>query len=67
MKRKKKILSKTNENFTTESFSANSDDTNVIITSYEFVVKDKSVLSKLNYSYIVIDEAHRLKNHQSKL
>jgi len=40
---------------------------NAILTSYEFVVKDKSILGRLDYSYIVIDEAHKLKNHQGKL
>ena len=40
---------------------------NVILTSYEFVVRDKSALSKLDYSYIIIDEAHKLKNHHGKL
>ncbi|KAH0785651.1 Chromatin structure-remodeling complex subunit snf21 [Histomonas meleagridis] len=40
---------------------------NAILTSYQFVVQDKSVLSRLDYSYIVIDEAHKLKNHEGKL
>lgn len=40
---------------------------NAILTSYQLVVLDKSVLSRLDYSYIVIDEAHKLKNHEGKL
>lgn len=40
---------------------------NAILTTYEFVVRDRSVLSKLDYSYLIIDEAHKLKNHQGKL
>jgi hypothetical protein len=37
---------------------------NAILTSYEFVVHDRGVL---DYSCIVIDKAHKLKNHQGKL
>ncbi|OHT10396.1 Chromatin structure-remodeling complex subunit snf21 [Tritrichomonas foetus] len=40
---------------------------NAVLTSYQIVVLDKAVLSKLDYSYIVIDEAHKLKNHEGKL
>ena len=40
MKRKKKILSKTDENFNTESFSANSDNSNVIITATQENISD---------------------------
>ncbi|OHT08590.1 Chromatin structure-remodeling complex subunit snf21 [Tritrichomonas foetus] len=40
---------------------------NAILTSYQIVVLDKAVLSKINYSYIIIDEAHKLKNHEGKL
>ena len=40
---------------------------NTILTSYQMVVLDKSVLSRIDYSYIVIDEAHKLKNHEGKL
>lgn len=40
---------------------------NAILSSYQLVVQDKAVLSRLDYSYIVIDEAHKLKNHEGKL
>ncbi|CAF1054462.1 unnamed protein product [Adineta ricciae] len=39
----------------------------VLVTSYEIVLRESAVLKKHNWSYIVIDEAHRIKNEQSKL
>ena len=42
-------------------------DWDVCITSYEMVIREKSVLKKFNWRYIVIDEAHRIKNEKSKL
>ncbi|XP_055591612.1 ATP-dependent helicase brm [Uranotaenia lowii] len=40
---------------------------NVLLTTYEYVIKDKSVLAKLNWKYMIIDEGHRMKNHHCKL
>ncbi|XP_060580707.1 SWI/SNF-related matrix-associated actin-dependent regulator of chromatin subfamily A member 5-like [Ruditapes philippinarum] len=39
----------------------------VCITSYEMIIKEKSVFKKFNWRYMVIDEAHRIKNEKSKL
>jgi SWI/SNF-related matrix-associated actin-dependent regulator of chromatin subfamily A member 5 len=39
----------------------------VCVTSYEMVIREKSVLKKFNWRYLVIDEAHRIKNEKSKL
>lgn len=39
---------------------------NVCITTYEYVLKDKSDLSKIHWKYIVVDEGHKLKNSSSK-
>lgn len=39
----------------------------VCVTSYEMVLREKSVLKKFNWRYLVIDEAHRIKNEKSKL
>uniref|UniRef100_A0A0B6ZJP7 SWI/SNF-related matrix-associated actin-dependent regulator of chromatin subfamily A member 5 n=1 Tax=Arion vulgaris TaxID=1028688 RepID=A0A0B6ZJP7_9EUPU len=39
----------------------------VCITSYEMCIREKSVMKKFNWRYIVIDEAHRIKNEKSKL
>lgn len=40
---------------------------NVVLTSYEYVMLDKSDLGKLEWNYIIIDEGHRIKNRNSKL
>ncbi|KZS21056.1 Chromatin-remodeling complex ATPase chain Iswi [Daphnia magna] len=37
------------------------------VTSYEIVMKERAVFKKFNWRYMVIDEAHRIKNEKSKL
>ena len=39
----------------------------ICITSYEMCLLEKSVLRKIPFRYIVIDEAHRIKNENSSL
>ena len=39
---------------------------NVLLTTYEFVIRDKSSLRKLSWQYAIVDEGHRMKNNQSK-
>ena len=39
----------------------------VCLTTYEMCIGAKSMLSKIEWSYIVIDEAHRIKNEHSLL
>ena len=39
----------------------------VCVTSYEMVIKEKNALKKFHWRYIIIDEAHRLKNENSRL
>lgn len=39
----------------------------VCVTSYEMVLREKWVFKKFNWRYMVVDEAHRLKNEKSKL
>ncbi|VDP93172.1 unnamed protein product, partial [Echinostoma caproni] len=39
----------------------------ILVTSYEICIREKAVLRKFNYVYLVIDEAHRIKNEKSKL
>merc|ERR1719232_683362 len=40
---------------------------NALVTTYEYVIKDKAVLSKVRWKYMIIDEGHRMKNHHCKL
>lgn len=42
-------------------------DWDVCITSYEMCIREKSVFKKFNWRYLVIDEAHRIKNEKSKV
>nr|CAB3266379.1 probable global transcription activator SNF2L2 [Phallusia mammillata] len=38
-----------------------------VLTTYEYVIKDKHVLSKIRWKYQIVDEGHRMKNHHCKL
>ncbi|GJD09256.1 Transcription regulatory protein SNF2 [Galdieria sulphuraria] len=40
---------------------------NVLLTTYEYVIRDKSALSRVKWRYIIIDEGHRMKNAHCKL
>merc|ERR1719516_210371 len=40
---------------------------NVLVTTYEYVIREKALLSKLRWKYMIIDEGHRMKNHNNKL
>ncbi|KAI9818553.1 MAG: hypothetical protein M1827_000612 [Pycnora praestabilis] len=39
----------------------------VLLTTYEYIIKDRPVLSKVKWIHMIIDEGHRMKNAQSKL
>lgn len=39
----------------------------VLLTTYDYTVRDKNRLKKVNWNYIIVDEGHRLKNSHSKL
>ncbi|KAI8983220.1 SNF2 family N-terminal domain-containing protein [Trametes punicea] len=39
----------------------------VVLTTYEYIIKDRVHLSRIKWLYIIIDEGHRMKNTQSKL
>ena len=39
----------------------------VCITSYEMILREKSHLKKFAWEYIIVDEAHRIKNEESSL
>lgn len=40
---------------------------NVLVTTYEFIMYDRAKLSKINWNYIIIDEAQRMKDRESVL
>ncbi|RDX51493.1 hypothetical protein OH76DRAFT_1454783 [Lentinus brumalis] len=39
----------------------------VVLTTYEYIIKDRIHLSRIKWIYMIIDEGHRMKNTQSKL
>ncbi|KAJ3562092.1 hypothetical protein NP233_g9787 [Leucocoprinus birnbaumii] len=39
----------------------------VLLTTYEYIIKDRPHLSKIKWVHMIIDEGHRMKNTQSKL
>jgi ATP-dependent helicase STH1/SNF2 len=39
----------------------------VLLTTYEYIIKDRPVLSKIKWFHMIIDEGHRMKNANSKL
>ncbi|KAL9645087.1 hypothetical protein ABK040_004578 [Willaertia magna] len=39
----------------------------ICVTSYEIAIKEKTALNKFKWYYIIIDEAHRIKNENSML
>ena len=39
----------------------------VLVTTFEFIMRDRSRLAKLDWRYIIIDEAQRMKDRESKL
>ncbi|GFY92520.1 transcription regulatory protein SNF2 [Actinidia rufa] len=40
---------------------------NVLVTTYEFIMYDRSKLAKVDWKYIIIDEAQRMKDRESVL
>ncbi|KAH8549068.1 SNF2 family N-terminal domain-containing protein [Umbelopsis sp. PMI_123] len=40
---------------------------NVVVTTYEIALKDRSELGQVRWQYLAVDEAHRLKNADSQL
>ena len=44
----------------------NDDKWNVVITSYQLALHDQVVLKRRGWHYLVLDEAHNIKNHKSQ-
>ena len=40
---------------------------NVLITHYDLIMRDKLFLKKFDWFYLIVDEGHRLKNHECAL
>ena len=40
---------------------------NVLITHYDLIMRDKTFLKKIPWYYLIVDEGHRLKNHECAL
>lgn len=39
----------------------------VLLTTYEYIIKDRPLLSKIKWFHMIVDEGHRMKNANSKL
>ncbi|KAJ4833775.1 putative ATP-dependent DNA helicase chr12 [Turnera subulata] len=39
----------------------------VLITHYDLIMRDKAFLKKIQWNYMIVDEGHRLKNHDCAL
>ncbi|KAJ5182752.1 hypothetical protein N7492_000368 [Penicillium capsulatum] len=39
----------------------------VLLTTYEYIIKDRPILSKIKWTHMIVDEGHRMKNSSSKL
>ncbi|KAF2219730.1 SNF2-family ATP dependent chromatin remodeling factor snf21 [Elsinoe ampelina] len=42
-------------------------DFQVLLTTYEFIIKDRPILAKVKWLHMIVDEGHRMKNANSKL
>ncbi|KAJ5689163.1 Chromatin structure-remodeling complex subunit snf21 [Penicillium macrosclerotiorum] len=39
----------------------------VLLTTYEYIIKDRPILAKIKWAHMIVDEGHRMKNANSKL
>lgn len=57
------IYPKVNHTYTVDKFATRP----VVITSYEIPLRQSRFLSKYRWQYLIIDEGHRIKNHECQL
>lgn len=38
----------------------------LVLTTYDYILKDRLTLHKWDWKYIIVDEGHRMKNARSK-
>lgn len=43
------------------------DEVNVVLTTYDFILREKGPLTRKNWKHIIVDEGHRMKNAKSRL
>lgn len=42
-------------------------DFQVLLTTFDYIIIDRPILSRVKWTYMIIDEGHRMKNASSKL
>ena len=42
-------------------------DFDILLTTYEMILREKKILCKINYDFMIVDEAQRIKNDKSVL
>ena len=43
------------------------DEVNVVLTTYDFILREKGPLTRKNWKHIIVDDGHRMKNAKSRL
>ncbi len=64
----KKVVFKGNPQQRKElSYVIRSGNFNVVLTTYEYIIRERPVLARIKWVHMIIDEGHRMKNANSKL
>lgn len=51
----------------TQLSSAANKDWSIVLTTFDYVIKDRLPLARVKWGYVIVDEGHRMKNHNCKL